>query len=876
MNGRSRAWADEEQHKEGIYRSFEKKQRRTTEAVQVAEQYYESGQYEDQDAFMAAGPLSAARRNKRKLDMEIKALYDRPYFAHVQITERDGGGEADHFFLSDSEWLDSAIDVSDDGSASIIPFKKMPERPLLDKIRLLYTMPSRNDITVTVPDQRRGTQCTTIFSPNLIRNVDVFRRKLRSVETLLSEMQEDIGEEHIEADELLAQRLQENRSDARLRNIISTLQRRQFSIIQSDINLNFVVQGCAGSGKTQCLIHRLFFLRESLSESGWDKVLLITPTQLFRNYSSELMRRYRLTDVTNCSLADFYCQLLQSYDQRFRNRQYQFELTEEYLPDKYLRKAYAPAQIAAIETEIQNAIHKHIEEGCALAEIEFDSNSPITIDFVNHVVQRLTDAIQRFDNTEKAFSNDPEYIEHRDAINDLDKQIKALSRRQAELLENRSKLSTAKELYDQLLSDLAKAKAEEEEWERIVEKEEKEVVDEMLDQADAANTATYGYAFSLSAKRYAIALYRLLDMVVPDGERAKYKQSYRELLHGITEECQEALNAFLKKQTPAAWLRNFEQRCQANQTNLADVETDIELSQLYLDDHTAWLQEHNVEDAKKQRQAHRAALEHARYYLSRIESSVFEQEVWNALAPLKKECDIETLHIEQLDDGRQRQTRILYKSDLLFYLKIYTALHTTKNLRNYGMICIDEGQDMHAADYQLIREIYPHAVLNIFGDTEQVLHESCGISNWRHETDIDTVYTMNDNYRNTPAIVDFCNNRFGSAMRYCGIIRENQRPKVIDNTAQLLEAFSRGISTVVLRDRESYELLCELAGGMSSGFEYIDTKCDEVPAGKIACYSIYAAKGLEFSKVLVFAEGMTRNQKIVACTRAMDELYYFE
>ena len=139
MNGRSRAWADEEQRKEGIYRSFEKKQRRTTEAVQDAEQYYESGQYEDQDAFMAAGPLSAARRNKRELDMEIKTLYDRPYFAHVQITERDGG-EVDHFFLSNSERLDSVIDVSGDGSAFIIPFKKMPERPLLDKIRLLHTI----------------------------------------------------------------------------------------------------------------------------------------------------------------------------------------------------------------------------------------------------------------------------------------------------------------------------------------------------------------------------------------------------------------------------------------------------------------------------------------------------------------------------------------------------------------------------------------------------------------------------------------------------------------------------------------------------------------------------------------------------------------
>ena len=636
------------------------------------------------------------------------------------------------------------------------------------------------------------------------------------------------------------------------------------------------MQGCAGSGKTQCLIHRLFFLRESLSENGWDKVLLITPTQLFRNYSSELMRRYRLTDVTNCSLADFYCQLLQSYDQRFRNRQYQFELTEEYLPDKYLRRVYAPEQIAEIEAEINNAIHRHVKEGCALAEIEFNERLPITIDFVNRVAQRLSDAIQRFDDTERAFADDPEYREHRDAINELDKQIKALHRRQAELLEVRSRLDSSKALYDQLTADLAKAKAEEEEWERIVDSNEKEIVNEMVAQADAASTATYGYDLSLSARRYARALYYFLEMTVPDGERAIYNQAYRELLHGITEECQEALNTFLRKQTPAAWLRNYEQRLQTNQTNLDDVATDIELNQLYLDDHTSWLQGHNVEDAQKQRQAHRAALEHARYYLSRIESSVFEQEVWNALAPLKKEYDIETLHIEQLDDGHQRQTRILYKSDLLFYLKIYTTLHTTKSLRNYGMICVDEGQDMHAADYQLIREIYPRAVLNIFGDTEQVLHESCGISDWRSDTDIDTVYTMNDNYRNTPAIVDFCNSEFGSDMRYCGTIREEQRPKILDNTAQLLDAINQGISTIVLRDKESYELLCELSGSLSSRFEYIDTKSNVVPAGKVACYSIYAAKGLEFSKVLVFAEGMTKNQRIVACTRAMDELFYFE
>lgn len=874
MSERSRAWMDEEQHKERIYRSFEKEQRQSTEDVQAKEQYYLSGQYEDQDAFLAAGPLFDARSNKRSKDMEIKALYDKPYFAHVQVTEKDGG-DSDHFYLSDSEWLDKEIVVSDDWSSSIIPFKRMPERPLLEKVRLLYTLPSRNDFIVSVSDQRRNTQTTTIFTPNLIRNVDVFRRELRSVETLLPELLDD-EEEHIEADELLAKKLQENRTDAQLRNIISTLQRRQFSIIQSDTDLNFVVQGCAGSGKTQCLIHRLFFLRESLSGNGWEKVLLITPTQLFRNYSSELMRRYRLTDVANCSLADFYCQLLQSYDQRFRNRQYQFELTEEYLPDQYLQQVYSPAQISKIEEEIHNAILKHVKEGCALTEIEFDVGHPVTIDFVNSVAQRLTVAIEKFDAQERVFSDDPEYREHRDAINELDKKIKTLQRKQSELLETRSKLSSAKELYDQLILDLNKARTEEEEWERIIENDEKEIVEEMLDQSEAAKNATYGYALSLSAKRYAGALHRLLDMIIPDGERARYNQSYRELLHRITEECQQAMNAFLKKQSPAAWLRSYEQRCQVNQKNLSDVEEDIALCQLYLDDHTAWLEDHNVEDAQKQRQAHRAALEHSRYYLSRIESSVFEQEVWNALAPLKKECNIKTLRIEQLEDGHQRQTRILYKSDLLFYLKIYKALHTTKDLPNYEMICVDEGQDMHAADYQLIREIYPRAVLNIFGDSEQVLHESCGIRDWRRETGIDTVYVMNDNYRNNPAIVEFCNSQFRSDMRYCGTILDNQRPRIINNTMQLLDTINHGIPTIILRDKESYDLLCDLAGDLANDFEYIDTKCNAVPEGKVACYSIYAAKGLEFPRVLVFAEGMTRNQRIVACTRAMDELFYFE
>lgn len=170
------------------------------------------------------------------------------------------------------------------------------------------------------------------------------------------------------------------------------------------------------------------------------------------------------------------------------------------------------------------------------------------------------------------------------------------------------------------------------------------------------------------------------------------------------------------------------------------VQNDITIAEMYLEDHSTWLQEHNIEEAKQQRQTYRSELERARYYLSRIESSVFEQEVWNELSGAKKENGIETIRIIDGKDGHQRQNRILYKSDLLFYLKIYHSLHKKHSLPDYRMICIDEGQDLHRADYELLRALYPDSVMNIFGDVTQALHVECGISNWQAETGIDTSF----------------------------------------------------------------------------------------------------------------------------------------
>lgn len=861
-----RARDEEERLMQSVYRSFERNSAKAAAALAEAERAYKSGGYEDANAHLIYAELRKAQEHNRAISDQVRALYNTPYHAHIGIQWADDENQ-EQYLLSDSEDLDSPFNVTDDRSVCIVPFKQESNHPLYNQLRLLISMPDGGDKTVVVND------APSVFTPQTIRKVAIERCKLENVQTLYDSRAdgESAPERSVEADDLLSQRLEENRSDARMRNIIATLQRQQFEIIQSDISLSFAVQGCAGSGKTQCMIHRLFFLRESLSESGWDKVMLITPTQLFRDYSSELMRRYRLSGVANLSLAEFYRRLLCAYDPRFRDRQYAFELTEEYLPDSYLKTIYSSGMITTIDNEIQHALHEHVDVARTLLG-EADDGAPITAELIGALAERLTERIAKFDETERTLSELPEYAERKARIEALEKQLRQLHRRQDALSETAEKLAADRALLEQCSEEKKRAEFE------IV--SFKSTCDENVSKLGAALhqslDALAASAAPAPAARYAEALFNLCSASEDWGESSRFNREYLGLLEQDLDERREKLRALIGNEAEAIWLREHEKRVRDNNAALKKVADDIARNLQEQDEHSQWLSGHHVENAQNQRLSQRSALERARYYLSRIESSVFEHEVWDYLEKYKKNSGITTLKIEQLPDGHQKQTRILYKSDLLFYLKIYAALRPSSLLPDYNLLCIDEGQDLHSADYALLRRLYPRARFNIFGDTVQSLHEGCGVSDWKRDAGVETVFTLNSNYRNAPAIVAFCNRQFGEDMKYCGDIRPAQCPTVLKTERQLAEAVRRDGQTVILKDRSAFEALLRRSGLDESEAAYIDTTALSVPEGKIACYTIFAAKGLEFTDALVYAQGMSRNQKIVACTRAMERLDYFE
>ena len=82
--------------------------------------------------------------------------------------------------------------------------------------------------------------------------------------------------------------------------------------------------------------------------------------------------------------------------------------------------------------------------------------------------------------------------------------------------------------------------------------------------------------------------------------------------------------------------------------------------------------------------------------------------------------------------------------------------------------------------------------------------------------------------------------------------------------------------TVIVKDHAAFLRFCDKVNMNESECEFLDTNADRETPGKRHCYSVFAAKGLEFPEVLVFSDEMTKNQRIVSCTRAMEKLFYYE
>ena len=128
---------------------------------------------------------------------------------------------------------------------------------------------------------------------------------------LSSEEIADRDEENV-LDPFLREIIKSRKEEAAVKDIIETIQEKQYEIITCPEKSNFVLQGCAGSGKTMVMLHRLSYLMYNNEEIKPRDVLVITPSNSFNAFIDELAEILELERVKTVTAFEYFLQVLKN------------------------------------------------------------------------------------------------------------------------------------------------------------------------------------------------------------------------------------------------------------------------------------------------------------------------------------------------------------------------------------------------------------------------------------------------------------------------------------------------------------------------------------------------------------------------------------
>lgn len=113
-------------------------------------------------------------------------------------------------------------------------------------------------------------------------------------------------------DEILQEALASESSD-KMKNIVTTIQQEQNSVIRNIKDKHLIVQGIAGSGKTSVALHRIAFLLYKIKNLSSDKVLIFSPNQIFTEYISNVLPELGEENTLQTTFHDYLNKMISEY-----------------------------------------------------------------------------------------------------------------------------------------------------------------------------------------------------------------------------------------------------------------------------------------------------------------------------------------------------------------------------------------------------------------------------------------------------------------------------------------------------------------------------------------------------------------------------------
>ena len=614
-----------------------------------------------------------------------------------------------------------------------------------------------------------------------------FKNEYLSLKDYLSaEEIADRDEENV-LDPYLREIIKARKEETSVKDIIETIQEKQYEIITRPEKGDFVLQGCAGSGKTMVMLHRLSYIMYNNENIKPRDVLIITPSNSFNAFIDELAEILELERVKTVTAYEYFLQVLKNEKIDLTDK---IDPTQEENKD-YLTYVYSPQFVADIKKK-QDKV---------------------------------------FDNLYGLFTG----AECRDFIEDIINE----SRRQ--LLAYEGIKNASMRVRRAVLGEIKERK----EGGLYYTKPFRELMNCILDiedffngtlKSERAKSPEYFYRQMMSFYKSATFAVRNTDRIIEEGER-----SLAELRDGIEKEISDLMR--FKQRIGNVDVYMYADRIARRKEILEEIDKTQERVRIIGESNTAFSEFYGYLRGEKNFQqigGGEEFIDIIRYFYR------------------------ETVKKYKMSYGMT--SKAMYQSDA-YALCVICAGICDRLSPVYSYVFVDEGQDVSACEYALLRKINPKASFNVFGDVAQNVTAWRGIKDWKEEFPDFSVYELNQNYRNTNQIVSYVATDLGIDMQSIGY----DGPEVVKINARGISGFfkeKKGLKAVICSASEKENYLRKTYNDLHAK--------GKISRSKINVMTVYESKGLEFTSVAVVTKGMSDSEKYIAYTRALKELAIVE
>lgn len=175
-------------------------------------------------------------------------------------------------------------------------------------------------------------------------------------------------------DDILVKYLSESNS-ARLKSIVSTIQKEQNAIIRNQLRGDKIIQGVAGSGKTTVALHKLSYMLYNEADKEDNGYLILGPNKYFLNYISTLLPELDIKNIDQMTFEELIYSSLRSKIES--PNETLKKVLDNKLDDDVLMYKSSIQYLKTIEKYVNDYVISHISDDIKIKGITIENKDTI-------------------------------------------------------------------------------------------------------------------------------------------------------------------------------------------------------------------------------------------------------------------------------------------------------------------------------------------------------------------------------------------------------------------------------------------------------------------------------------------------------------------